>query len=34
VTTHDFQLKEEHLLNGKYLLIQKGKKDYWLAIFS
>lgn len=34
VTAPDFQLKEEHLLNDKYLLIQKGKKDYWLAIFS
>jgi tyrosyl-tRNA synthetase len=34
VMAPDFKLKEEHLLNGKYILIQKGKKDYTLAIFS
>ena len=32
--TSDFIIKEEHLLNGKYLLIQKGKSNYTLAIFS
>ncbi len=30
----DFSIKEEHLLNGKYLLVLKGKKDYTLAIFE
>jgi tyrosyl-tRNA synthetase len=34
ITALDYKVKEEHLLNGKYLLIQKGKKDYTLAIFS
>jgi tyrosyl-tRNA synthetase len=34
VTDAAFKVKEEHLLNGKYLLIQKGKKDYTLAIFA
>jgi len=34
VTALDFKLKEDHLLNGKYTLIQKGKKDYTLAIFG
>jgi len=34
VTALDFKVKEDHLLNGKYLLVQKGKKDYTLAIFS
>ncbi len=34
VTTLDFQLKEEQLLNGQYLLIQKGKSNYTLARFS
>mgnify|MGYP000669008444 CR=1 FL=1 len=29
-----FMLTQAHLLNDKYVLIQKGKKDYWLAIFS
>lgn len=32
--TADFSIKEEHLLNGKYLLVLKGKKDYTLAIFE
>lgn len=30
----DFLLKEEHLLNGSYVLIQKGKSNYTLAIFN
>ena len=30
----DFVVKEEHLLNGRYLLIQKGKSNYTLAIFG
>jgi tyrosyl-tRNA synthetase len=34
VTTADFQLSTAHLLNDGYILIQKGKKEYWLAIFS
>jgi tyrosyl-tRNA synthetase len=34
VTAVDFKIKEEHLLSGKYLLVQKGKKDYTLALFS
>ncbi len=32
--TADFTIKEEHLLNGKYLVVLKGKKDYTLAIFE
>lgn len=32
--TADFSIKEEHLLNGKYLVVLKGKKDYTLAIFE
>jgi tyrosyl-tRNA synthetase len=32
--TADFAIKEEHLLNSKYLLVLKGKKDYTLAIFE
>jgi tyrosyl-tRNA synthetase len=34
VTTPDYKLTEAQLLNGKYMLIQKGKKDYTLAIFG
>jgi len=34
VTALDFKITEEHLLNGKYLLVQKGKKDYTLGIFG
>ncbi len=34
VNAADFKLKEEHLLNGKYVLMQKGKKDFTLGIFS
>jgi tyrosyl-tRNA synthetase len=30
----DFMLKPEHLLNERYVLIQKGKKEYTLAIFN
>jgi tyrosyl-tRNA synthetase len=30
----DFIIHSELLLNNKYLLIQKGKKDYYLAIFE
>lgn len=34
VSKIDLKLTDELLLNGKYLLLQKGKKDYTLAIFS
>jgi len=34
ITALDFKITAAHLLNGKYLLIQKGKKDYTLAIFG
>ena len=34
VTTLDFKITEQHLLSGKYLLLQKGKKDYTLAVFK
>ncbi len=34
VTTLDFKLTQEHLLNGKYLLVQKGKSNYTLAMFT
>ena len=30
--TEDFQLSGESLLNGKYILAQKGKKNYFLII--
>ena len=30
----DQKITTEHLLNEKYVLIQRGKKDYWLAIFA
>ncbi|HIG32130.1 MAG TPA: tyrosine--tRNA ligase [Flavobacteriales bacterium] len=30
--TEDFQLTENNLLNGKYILAQKGKKNYFLII--
>ncbi len=30
--TEDFQLTENDLLNGKYILAQKGKKNYFLII--
>lgn len=34
VTAADFKLKPEHLLNDRYVLIQKGKSNYTLAIFN
>jgi tyrosyl-tRNA synthetase len=34
VTALDFILKSEHLLNERYILIQKGKSNYTLAIFN
>jgi tyrosyl-tRNA synthetase len=34
VTAPDFKLKPEHLLNGHYILIQKGKANYTLGIFN
>lgn len=34
VTAIDHKLMAEHLLNGKYLLIQRGKSNYTLAIFN
>ena len=34
ITALDFKITESHLLNGKYLLLQKGKKDYTLAVFQ
>lgn len=34
VAGSDILLKEEHLLNEKYTLIQKGKKQYYLAVFE
>lgn len=34
ISAPDHKITEEHLLNNKYLLIQKGKSNYTLAIFS
>jgi tyrosyl-tRNA synthetase len=34
VTAPDMRLTADQLLNDKYMLIQKGKKDYTLAIFA
>lgn len=34
VTAIDHKLTAKHLLNGKYLLIQRGKSNYTLAIFN
>ena len=34
VTALDFKLNESHLLNDKYILLQKGKKEFTLAIFG
>lgn len=34
VSAIDFKIETQHLLNNKYVLIQKGKKDYYLAIFE
>ena len=30
----DFKITSQHLLNDKYILVQKGKKDYTLAMFA
>lgn len=30
----DFRLMPEHLLAGKYILLQKGKREYWLGVFG
>ena len=30
----DFRITEENLLNGKYMLVQKGKSNYTLAMFE
>ena len=32
--TEDFKISEDDLLNGKYILAQKGKKNYFLLIVS
>jgi len=32
--TEDIQLSENNLLNGKYILTQKGKKNYFLIIVA
>jgi tyrosyl-tRNA synthetase len=32
ITTTDFKIEPSYLLNDKYLLLQKGKKDYTLVI--
>jgi tyrosyl-tRNA synthetase len=32
--TEDFQITSNDLLNGKYILAQKGKKNYFLIIVS
>ena len=32
--TPDFTIRTEHLLNDQYLLVQKGKSNYTLAIFK
>ena len=34
VTSTDEEIKSDNLLNNKYLLVQKGKKNYFLLIFS
>ncbi len=34
VTALDFKITSQHLLNDKYILVQKGKKDYTLAMFG
>ena len=34
VTSTDEEIKSGNLLNNKYLLVQKGKKNYFLLIFS
>jgi tyrosyl-tRNA synthetase len=32
--SEDFKISEDDLLNGKYILAQKGKKNYFLLIVS
>ncbi|MGY8951534.1 MAG: S4 domain-containing protein, partial [Flavobacteriales bacterium] len=32
--TEDFHITTNDLLNGKYILVQKGKKNYFLIIVS
>ena len=34
VTETDFTLTSEHLLDGKYILVQKGKKNYFILKFE
>jgi tyrosyl-tRNA synthetase len=34
VNSIEFKLQQQHLLNNKYILIQKGKSNYTLAIFE
>ena len=34
VNSIEFKLQQQHLLNNKYVLIQKGKSNYTLAIFE
>jgi tyrosyl-tRNA synthetase len=34
ITALDHKITAEHLLNNSYLLIQKGKSNYTLAIFN
>ena len=34
ITTEFTTVTTQHLLQGKYLLIQKGKKNYYLVIAS
>ena len=34
VTAVDFRIEASHMLNGRYLLMQKGKSNYTLAIFA
>jgi tyrosyl-tRNA synthetase len=34
VSAIDFSLRPEHLLNERYMLIQKGKSNYTLAVFE
>jgi tyrosyl-tRNA synthetase len=30
ITDPDFPVTPQHLINGKYLLVQKGKKNYFI----
>ena len=32
--SEDFKISEDDLVNGKYILAQKGKKNYFLLIVS